>query len=81
MRNINEEEWNELIAEDENAVIMDCRTHMEWRVGVIENSIMLNINDPQSLWMRLMHWIKKRIIISIVEVALEVSKPVGLWKA
>lgn len=48
MRNINEEEWNELIAEDENAVIMDCRTHMEWRVGVIENSIMLNINDPQS---------------------------------
>jgi rhodanese-related sulfurtransferase len=48
MRNINQEEWIDLISEDDNAVIIDCRTSMEWSDGVFENSLLLNINDPQS---------------------------------
>lgn len=48
MKNITQEEWRELLANDENAVIIDCRTPIEWRGGVFENSILININDPQS---------------------------------
>ncbi len=48
MRNINQEEWRDLISEDDNAVIIDCRTPMEWNSGVIENSILANIGNPHS---------------------------------
>jgi rhodanese-related sulfurtransferase len=48
MKNITQIEWRELIAKDNNAVIIDSRTPNEWRTGVIENSILMNINDAQS---------------------------------
>ena len=48
MKNINQDEWRDLISEDNNAVIIDCRTPIEWREGVFENSILMNINNPQS---------------------------------
>lgn len=48
MKNITEKEWRELLAKDDNAVIIDCRTPMEWNAGVIENSILMDINNPQS---------------------------------
>ncbi len=48
MKNITQIEWRELLAGDDNAVIIDSRTPDEWRAGVFENSILMNINDPQS---------------------------------
>lgn len=48
MKNISQFEWDALLENDENAVIIDCRTPSEWREGIIENSIQMNINDPQS---------------------------------
>ena len=48
MRNITQEEWRASIEKDNNAVIIDSRTPSEWTAGVIENSILMNINDPQS---------------------------------
>lgn len=48
MKNITQVEWRELLANDDNAVIIDSRTPNEWRAGVFENSLLMNINDPQS---------------------------------
>ena len=48
MKNIDQKEWRGLLANDNNAVIIDCRTPMEWRDGIIENSLLININNPQS---------------------------------
>ncbi len=48
MKNITQIEWEELLENDGNAVIIDCRTPDEWREGAIENSTLMNINDPQS---------------------------------
>lgn len=48
MKNITQIEWRELLTNDDNAFIIDCRTPNEWREGVFENSILMNINDPQS---------------------------------
>lgn len=48
MKNINQEEWRDLISKDDNAVIIDCRTPKEWSTGIIENSILANINNPHS---------------------------------
>jgi len=48
MKNISKTEWKELIAEDENAVILDVRTPHECSKGVIENALMINIIEPQS---------------------------------
>ncbi|MCF6307914.1 MAG: rhodanese-like domain-containing protein [Flavobacteriaceae bacterium] len=45
MKNINQQEWKELIANDANAVIIDCRSEYEWNDGVIENSTLLDIFD------------------------------------
>ncbi len=45
MKNINQQEWRELIANDANAVIIDCRSEFEWNDGVLENSILLDIFD------------------------------------
>jgi rhodanese-related sulfurtransferase len=47
MKNITQEEWMELLENDDNAVIIDSRTPNEWRAGVFKNSILININDPQ----------------------------------
>ncbi|MBV1923424.1 MAG: rhodanese-like domain-containing protein [Flavobacteriaceae bacterium] len=45
MRNVNQEEWRELIANDSNATIIDVRTPQEWNAGIIEGSILINIQN------------------------------------
>ena len=45
MKNINQQEFRELIANDANAVIIDCRSEFEWNDGVIENSKLIDISD------------------------------------
>jgi len=47
MKNINTSEWKDLIAKDENAVIIDCRSAMEWDEGIIEHSILIDLMNPQ----------------------------------
>ncbi len=48
MNNISKTEWKELIAEDENAVILDVRAPQEWKEGIIDNALMINIREPHS---------------------------------
>ena len=45
MKNINQQEFRELIANDTNAVIIDCRSEFEWSDGIIENSKLIDIFD------------------------------------
>lgn len=45
MKNINQQEWKELVANDANAVIIDCRSSFEWEEGVIENAKLLDVFD------------------------------------
>jgi rhodanese-related sulfurtransferase len=45
MRNINQTEWLELVANDSNAVIIDARTPRECAEGIIENAIMIDFLD------------------------------------
>lgn len=48
MEDITKDEWIALIANDENAVILDVRAPYECEEGIIENAIMINIQEPQS---------------------------------
>ncbi len=48
MEDITKDEWQELIEDDENAIILDVRAPHEWQEGIIENAIMINIQEPQS---------------------------------
>ncbi len=48
MKDITEKQWNELIANDTNAVIVDVRTPAEWNEGIIENAQLINIMQPHS---------------------------------
>ena len=43
MRNINQIEWRELLANDQSATIIDVRTPEEWSQGVLENAILLDV--------------------------------------
>ena len=43
MKHITQKEWNELLQEDRNAVILDVRTAEEQAFGIIENAICLDI--------------------------------------
>ena len=45
MKNINNQEFKSQIKSDPNAVIIDCRTAMEWDEGIIENSVLLDLFD------------------------------------
>lgn len=45
MKNLNQTEWQELIAKDSNAVILDARTPKECAEGIIENAIMIDFLD------------------------------------
>lgn len=45
MKNINYQEWTELVEKDENAIIIDCRSEFEWSDGIIENSKLIDIFD------------------------------------
>lgn len=46
MKNVTEKEWNELIAADEDAVIIDARTHKEWLEGVLEDAVLMDVLQP-----------------------------------
>ena len=45
MKNITHLEFKNQIESDTNAVIIDCRTAIEWDEGIIENSILLDLYD------------------------------------
>lgn len=45
MKNVNQEEWKNLIANDSNAIIIDVRTPQEWDDGVFENAVLMNIQN------------------------------------
>tara|TARA_R110000787_G_scaffold109035_2_gene217562 strand:- start:45845 stop:46165 length:321 start_codon:yes stop_codon:yes gene_type:complete len=45
MKNITHIEFKNQIESDPNAIIIDCRTAMEWDQGIIENSILLDLFD------------------------------------
>lgn len=45
MKNITQEEWKSLVAEDKSAIIIDSRRPDEWEMGIIENALMINIMD------------------------------------
>jgi len=47
MRGINTVEWREFIANDENAVIIDARRSDEWKHGIMENAVMMNVLDQE----------------------------------
>ena len=48
MKNITPIEFKNQIESDTNAVIIDCRTAIEWDEGIIENSILLDLYDAHS---------------------------------
>lgn len=48
MKNITQKEWEELTANDSNAVILDVRTPGECAEGIIENAKCLNIFDQSA---------------------------------
>lgn len=48
MKNINHIEFKNQIESDPNAIIIDCRTAMEWDQGIIENSVLLDLFDSHS---------------------------------
>lgn len=47
MKNINQKQWRELIANDKTAIIIDVRRPDEWQQGIIENAIMINVLDTE----------------------------------
>ena len=48
MKNIKQEEWRKLIAEDKDAVIIDVRTREEFESGYLENAQLIDIMQPQT---------------------------------
>jgi len=48
MKNINTLEWKELIANDKNAVVIDCRSPYEWDEGILEHSKLIDLMNPQN---------------------------------
>ena len=60
MRNVNQIEWRELVANDRMAVIIDVRTPLEWRGGIIENAQLLNVLKPKSFRAKIMLFEKEK---------------------
>ena len=46
MKNLTPQEWSAQLSADQNAVIIDVRTPVEWRSGVIENAVLKNVMNP-----------------------------------
>ena len=47
MKNINNIEFKELISENSEAIIIDCRTESEWDEGRIKNAVLLDLFESQ----------------------------------
>ena len=47
MKNVNQKEWRDLLEKDTNAVIIDCRSPIEWEEGVLEHSKLIDVMNPQ----------------------------------
>lgn len=45
MTNLSQTQWIDHLKNDENAVIIDARTPDEWRDGIQENALLMNIMD------------------------------------
>lgn len=43
MKNVNQTEWNSLLENDENTIVIDVRTQNEWFEGVQENAILMDV--------------------------------------
>jgi len=48
MKHITQKQWEELLSQDTNAVILDVRTPEEQDCGIIENSICIDIYNPEN---------------------------------
>ncbi len=46
MKNLSPQEWSAQLSADQNAIILDVRTPVEWRSGVIENAELKNVMNP-----------------------------------
>ena len=47
MKNVNQIEWRDLLEKDANAVIIDCRSPIEWEEGILEHSRLIDVMNPQ----------------------------------
>ena len=75
MENINNTEFKELISENSGAVIIDCRTEIEWDEGRIKNAILLDLFESQLFMQKIEKvLIKAKCIWYIVEVVQ------GVWQ-
>ncbi len=45
MQDLTKEEWKMALAEDENAVLIDCRTPREWNEGVQKGALLIDIME------------------------------------
>lgn len=47
MKDVNQIEWRALLEKDTDAVIIDCRSPIEWEEGVLEHSKLIDVMNPQ----------------------------------
>lgn len=48
MKHITQQEWLELLKQDNNAIILDVRTPEEQAQGIMKNAICMDIYEPES---------------------------------
>ena len=63
MENINNTEFKELIIENSGAVIIDCRTEIEWDEGRIKNAILLYLFESQLFMQKVEGFDKNKIYL------------------
>ena len=63
MENINNTEFKELISENSGAVIIDCRTEIEWDEGRIKNAILLDLFESQLFMQKVEGFDKTKIYL------------------